>query len=128
MMEDFIFEIVGPNPFGLYVSGAFQDFRGPEYRAFVREYKKLYGKLPESPYEAYSFDAANILLDAIKSVAIRDKGTLLIPRKRLRDAIAETSNYHGASGIKTCDENGDCHPDAYSVNIAQDGKFTTVYP
>jgi branched-chain amino acid transport system substrate-binding protein len=127
-----LFEMVGNNPYGLYVSRSLQDFKGPQYKAFAREYKKLFGKLPESPYEAYAFDAANILLNAVQKVAIKmdgkNKGTLLIPRKRLRDAIVVTSNYHGASGIKNCSENGDCHPDAYNVTIAQDGGFEPVYP
>lgn len=129
---DLIFEMAGPNPFGLYISASFDDFSGSEYRAFVRAYKKMFGTLPESPYEAYAFDAANIVLDAIESVAIqmagRDTGTLLIPRKRLRDAIASTSNHHGASGTQTCNENGDCHPDAYSVNIIHNHSFKSVYP
>jgi branched-chain amino acid transport system substrate-binding protein len=79
---------------------------------FVPAYEEQFGSEPTSVFHAHSFDAANVLFDAIEQVAVvADDGSLSIPRTALRDAVFATSNYEGLTGIITCTELGDCATD-----------------
>jgi branched-chain amino acid transport system substrate-binding protein len=79
---------------------------------FVPAYQEQFGSEPTSVFHAHSFDAANILFDAIEQVAVQsDDGSLSIPRTALRDAVFATSGYEGLTGIITCTELGDCATD-----------------
>jgi branched-chain amino acid transport system substrate-binding protein len=84
---------------------------GPAYDAFIANYRSIYGEAPTTSLHAHAYDAANILLDAIESVAVQDattEGTLHIGRQALRDALYATSNFEGLTGQLACDEFGDC--------------------
>jgi branched-chain amino acid transport system substrate-binding protein len=82
---------------------------GPAYEDFVVKYKSKYGQPPTIPFVAHAYDAANIMLDAIEKVAIKeDDGTLHIGRHALRDALYATSGYQGLTGTLSCDKFGDC--------------------
>ncbi|MCP5098885.1 MAG: branched-chain amino acid ABC transporter substrate-binding protein, partial [Chloroflexi bacterium] len=63
---------------------------------------------PTGSYHAHTYDATNILLDAIEAVAIQSNGAMQIGRQALRDAIAATSEFRGASGTITCTTTGEC--------------------
>ena len=79
---------------------------------FVPAYEEQFGSEPTSVFHAHSFDAANVLFDAIEQVAVvADDGSLSIPRTALRDAVFATSDYEGLTGIITCTELGDCATD-----------------
>ena len=79
---------------------------------FLPSYEEQFGSEPTSVFHAHSFDAANVLFDAIEQVAVQnDDGSLSIPRTELRDAVFATSGYEGLSGIITCTELGDCATD-----------------
>ena len=79
---------------------------------FVPAYEEQFGSEPTSVFHAHSFDAANVLFDAIEQVAVvADDGSLSIPRTALRDAVFATSGYEGLTGIITCTELGDCATD-----------------
>ena len=79
---------------------------------FVPAYEEQFGSEPTSVFHAHSFDAANVLFDAIEQVAVvGDDGSLSIPRTALRDAVFGTSGYEGLTGIITCTELGDCATD-----------------
>jgi branched-chain amino acid transport system substrate-binding protein len=79
---------------------------------FVPAYEEQFGSEPTAVFHAHSFDAANILFDAIEQVAVQnDDGSLSIPRTALRDAVFATSGYEGLTGIITCTELGDCATD-----------------
>ena len=102
--------------------------------AFVDRYGE-----PASPYWAYAYDAATLLLAAIERAAvpddgnfftrligIDDEGTLRIDRGTLRGAVLQVSRgegegFSGLTGRLFCDDFGDCgaggqavyhHPDA----------------
>jgi branched-chain amino acid transport system substrate-binding protein len=100
---------------GVYASSpdlsAFQN--GDFYKnQFLPAYKSQFGTDPTSVFHAHAFDAANILFDAIKSVAIDNgDGSLSIPRTALKDAIFATSGYQGLTGTITCTPLGDCATD-----------------
>jgi len=64
---------------------------------------------PESPVFDCAFDAANLLLHAMETVAVREKnGTLHIGRQALRDALYGMTDFPGVTGRLSCDEFGDC--------------------
>lgn len=114
-METVFLEAVGDAAVGVYGSGpdlsAFQS--GDFYKnEFLPAYKTRVGTAPTSLFHAHAYDAANILFDAIESVAVDNgDGSLTIPRMALRDAIFATSGYAGLTGTITCNELGDCATD-----------------
>jgi branched-chain amino acid transport system substrate-binding protein len=122
------------NAEGVYLSGPDLDFAGDFYRdEFLPAYNDAYGE-PTAVFHAHSFDATNILLDAIEEVAIQtDDGGLLIPRVALKDRMFETSGFDGVIGTLDCGESdlgiGDCNPDA-TIAVAQvrDGDFEVIWP
>ena len=66
--------------------------------------------------EGQTYDAANILFDAIEATAVLEEdGTLHIGRQALREAVSATSKYQGVSGSLSCDEFGDCGPAKFRV-------------
>jgi len=84
---------------------------GPAHAAFVSRYQAKYGEAPAELYYAHTYDAANMLLNAVEAAAVQDsnaQGTLHIGRQALRDALYATSGYQGLTGSLTCDEYGDC--------------------
>ena len=89
---------------------------GSAYDAFVSNYEAKYGEAPTTPYHAYAYDAANIVLDAIETVAVQEEdGTLHIGRQALREALYATSGFQGLTGSLTCDEFGDCGAARFKV-------------
>jgi branched-chain amino acid transport system substrate-binding protein len=79
---------------------------------FIPAYKAAFGSDPLSVFHAHSYDAANVVFDAIKKVAIDNgDGSLSIPRQALRDAVFATSGYKGVTGTITCLPTGDCATD-----------------
>jgi branched-chain amino acid transport system substrate-binding protein len=79
---------------------------------FIPAYQETFGTEPPSVFHAHSFDATNIVFDAIEQVAIEnDDGSLSIPRQALRDAVFATSGYEGVTGVITCLDTGDCATD-----------------
>lgn len=64
---------------------------------FVETFRKKYGRDPDAA-NAQAYDAVSIVANAIAA----DGGS----RQRVRDRIAATRDYHGASGTITIDANG----------------------
>ncbi|MCA9977932.1 MAG: hypothetical protein KC413_19360, partial [Anaerolineales bacterium] len=79
------------------------------YDLFLQRWADRYGVLPTTPFAAYAYDAANLLLDQITAVAqLSNDNSLLIGRQALLDAVAGTQNYEALTGTLTCQESGDC--------------------
>ena len=95
---------------GLLVSSPDFTVFGDAYAAeFVPKYQEKYGSEPLSIFHAHSYDAFNIVAEAIEKVAVQDAdGTLHIPRQALRDAIYATSGHQGMTGNLSCTPTGDC--------------------
>jgi len=72
------------------------DNPSPTIQAFVREYKHRYGNLAPDAHAALAYDAARLLFDAI-----RRAGTIDSPK--LRNALAQTKDFDGVTGIITID-------------------------
>ena len=97
----------GPNAVGSYLSGPY--VQGATYDAFLAKWTTKYGGSPPSGFHAFAYDATNILMDAIASVAQQgEDGSLSIGRQALRDAVSATSGFNGLTGTLTCSEYGDC--------------------
>lgn len=105
-------ENVGEAGRGLYVAAP--RVAGQAYDEFVETWRREIDEAgPTGGYHAHSYDAANLLLDAIEAVASeRADGALLIGRGALRAALAATENYPGLTGSLTCQDEsphiGDC--------------------
>lgn len=131
LSPDFL-EAAGDAAIGMYLSGPDLGFENEIYDTFLTTYETNYGEEPVSVFHAHSYDATNMLLDAVEQVAVvGEDGTMLIGRQALRDAVAATSGYAGITGTLTCDEDGDCADPRISVSEVQevDGglDFVAVY-
>ena len=107
--ETFI-EAVGQAGTGLYLAAPALP-QGREHDAYLSRYQAKYQEPPVPIYHATTYDASNLLLDAIEKVAVPDAGTdgrLHIGRQALRDALYATAGYSGLTGSLTCDRYGDC--------------------
>jgi branched-chain amino acid transport system substrate-binding protein len=83
---------------------------------FKAAYKAQFGAETAS-FNANAFDAFNIIVEAIKKVAIKGSdGSISIPRDGLRAAMYKTADYQGITGPQTCIETGDCQSQL-AVNI-----------
>jgi branched-chain amino acid transport system substrate-binding protein len=74
----------------------------PLTQKFVQAYVAKYGAKPDS-LAALGYDAAGVLLDAMKRVGAPANGDFSDAdyKTKLRDAIGQTSGYKGATGTIT---------------------------
>jgi branched-chain amino acid transport system substrate-binding protein len=109
-------EAGGPNAAGAYLSSPdSRQFPG-DYQAFLDKHEAAYNEAPLSVFHAHSYDATNMLLDAIEEVAVEnDDGSLSIGLGALRDAIFATADFAGITGTLTCSELGECGAPAIGV-------------
>jgi branched-chain amino acid transport system substrate-binding protein len=84
-------------------------------KTFLDAYKAKYNKEPAA-VTALGFDGYIVALDAIKRADSLDT-------VKIRDALAATSGFAGATGIITLDKNGDATKSAF-IKTVKDGKFT----
>lgn len=128
LSPDFV-DAAGEASEGIYLSGPSLDFAGDFYQdEFLPAYQEAFGEEPSAAFHAHAFDAANILLNAVEEVAIEEDGALFIPRTALRDAVFGTEGFEGITGSLTCNETGDCQPQAtMAVNLVEDGQFNPIF-
>ena len=88
---------------------------GKDYAELYRRHVETYGEKPRQNYHAYAYDAAQILLLAIETVAVEEEGNTYIGRRALRDALFATEGHQGMSGLIDCNEHGDCGQFAFAV-------------
>ncbi len=114
LLVDSFPENSGANAEGMYLSGPYVS--GAPYEEFLAKWETKYGGVPPSGFHAFAYDATNILLGAIETVAVVDAdGTIHVGRQALRDAITNTS-MDGLSGRVDCGDkefavgtaHGDC--------------------
>ena len=108
-------------PAGEGVFGSAPDFSDtsadPFYtQEFLPAFERRFGGPPPGVWHAHAFDAANLIFDATRRVALRlPGGAFAVPRSALRSAFLDVSRYRGVSGLVTCTPSGDC---AQSARIA----------
>lgn len=79
----------------------------PIYQEFAADFESVVGRPCCEPFAPHAFDAAKILLNAIREVAVVDEtGAMVIPRLRLAEFVRHTEIWPGASGVITFDEAG----------------------
>ena len=92
------------------------EFAGtPQAKAFLDEYAKRYTK-EAAAVTALGYDGYLVALDAIKRAGS-------VEPAKIRDAIAGTSGFVGATGTTTLDANGDATKSAY-IKTVENGRFT----
>lgn len=84
-------------------------------KTFLSEYTKAYPGKEANAFGALGFDAYKLALDAITRANSAE------PQK-IRDALAQTKNFEGATGIITLDKNRDATKTAI-IKKVENGKF-----
>ncbi|MBM7853947.1 branched-chain amino acid transport system substrate-binding protein [Desulfohalotomaculum tongense] len=82
---------------------------------FLTKFAEEYPDKQVNAFAALGFDSYLLALDAINRAGSTDHDAI-------RDALAETENFQGATGFITLDENGDANKTAIIKKVA-DGKF-----
>ncbi|MEW5854672.1 MAG: ABC transporter substrate-binding protein [Myxococcota bacterium] len=113
-----LFEIGGKALDGCYFSNhTSNDDPRPELQQFITRYKQQWGEAPDS-LAVMGYDAALVAADAIKRAGKLD-------RQAIRDALAQTKDFKGASGSITLDAQRNANKPAVVLKI-QDGKASFV--
>ncbi len=85
-----------------------------ESEVFLNAYREKYGKEPAA-VTALGYDAYILILDSIERAGSADP-------VKIREEIAKTTDFEGAAGMITLDENGDAVKSAV-IKVVKDGEF-----
>ena len=96
---------------------------GKDAAAVLAEFQATYGA-PTSPYWAFAYDAATLLLTAIEAAAVAEHGKLTVDRAALRAALTATQNFQGLTGLLSCDAFGDCGTGRINIYHHRDSRTT----
>ena len=105
---------------GAVMSTFFDDTNPPTEagKTMVAAYKAEYPDRANVPaVTALGYDGYMLLLDAIERAGSADP-------QAIRDALAQTKDFEGATGMITINENGDAEKDGAIIKVVKDGKFT----
>ncbi|OGI20485.1 MAG: hypothetical protein A3B68_03095 [Candidatus Melainabacteria bacterium RIFCSPHIGHO2_02_FULL_34_12] len=86
--------------------------------SFGAEYRKKFNK-DIGAYSANSFDATNILISAIEKVKEKDP-------EKIAQAVRETMDFKGLTGILSFDKKGDLLNPGFSVYEVKNGNFVVI--
>jgi len=115
LIEQSFIEAVGEAGKGMFFVGPRRP-TNEKVQQLTRKYEEKYNEAPPVSYFLTAFDAAEILFNAIESIAIKSHdGSLLIGRQALRDALYQTSMHQGVTGTLSCDQYGDCGNAAFNI-------------
>ncbi len=103
-------EAAGENAVGVYISTTTLEFEHTDaYQSFMDAYTGRYGEEFLSEFPAYDYDAASLLLNAIKQVAVEgEDGSLFIDPLAIRQELYSIVDFPGLTGLLTCSTSGDC--------------------
>ena len=111
-----LWQIGGDALNGAYISTHYSvDDPSPAIRQFVDLYKQRYGNLLPDAHAALAYDGARLLFDAIARTGSTDGD-------KLRDALAQTKNFNGVTGVISMDANRNAVKPAVVLKL-QDLKF-----
>jgi len=91
------------------------DNPSPTIQSFVHEYKQRYGNLVPDAHAALAYDATRLLFDAIKRAGTTDGASV-------RDALAQTRNFAGVTGVINMDADRNAVKPAVVLKL-QDASF-----
>jgi branched-chain amino acid transport system substrate-binding protein len=86
----------------------------PEAKDFVARYEARYGEI--GSFSAYSYDAANVLIQAIRLAGTKEREAVLAEVKKMKD-------YPGILGEVNFDEKGDAIGKSVGIFKVENGKF-----
>jgi len=101
---------------GVYVTYGFTDTTTPEYQDYAKRFTKDYGEI--GAYGTYAYDAAIVLLNAIKKAKSTDP-------KKIKKEIMKM-NFQGASKFVKFRPNGDSGSDYVGYKI-ENGKYRVYW-
>ncbi|MHC4136021.1 MAG: ABC transporter substrate-binding protein [Planctomycetota bacterium] len=107
-------EMSGDAAEGVVVTYPYDAYRDdPLTQGFNRRFEEKYGHEPDS-FAAHGYDAMYVVWEAVKKAGLN--------RTRIRDALAQTRDFHGVTGMISFDHRGN---DMRGVEFAvvHDGKF-----
>jgi branched-chain amino acid transport system substrate-binding protein len=111
-----LWELGGDSLNGCYISNHYSvDDPSENIQKFARDYKHRYGNLTPDAHAALAYDALRFLAEAIQSAGTTEG-------KKLRDALAETKNFVGVTGIISMDRERNAVKPAVVLKL-QDGKY-----
>lgn len=109
-------EIAGTSIAGSYFSAQYSpQSTDPRVKAFIEAYKARHGSMPDVS-AALGYDGAKVLVDAIGRAAE------LTP-VAVREALAQTKDFVGATGTVRIDEHRDAIKPATIIRVDERGKF-----
>lgn len=99
------------------------DDPSPAIQKFVQEYKQRYGNLQPDAHAALAYDAMRVLADAITRAHSTDPA-------KLRDALAQTKDFLGMTGVISIDPNRNAVKSAVVLKLldARDIYQETIHP
>jgi branched-chain amino acid transport system substrate-binding protein len=101
---------------GAYISTHYSiDDPSPPIQTFVESYKQRYQNLLPDAHAALAYDATRLLFDAITRAGTTDAG-------KLRDALAQTRNFVGVTGVISMDRDRNAVKPAVVLKL-QDLKY-----
>jgi len=114
----------GDNCKGLFFTGNFAA-GGAKGKAkeFVDKYQKVYNKVPDE-VSALTYDAVKLIAQSLKDTGGLT-GNLLQDRTKLREQLAATKKFEGATGTMGYHGNGDPSKCAVVIKIDENSQFTT---
>ena len=117
-----VVEVAGADAEGIVLSTFFDENAKEateEAKKFVTGYKeKLAGKEPIIPaVAALGYDSYIVLLDAIERAGSTED------KEAIRQALADTKDFEGVTGIINFDENGDAKKNIAIIKTVADGQF-----
>ncbi len=102
-----IFELAKDLANGVIYTQAAEQPASQNKKDFEAKYQAKWGEKPDA-FSLNAYDGAKIILAAIKATAGKGMGgALKVDRDKVRDFVAKTKDYDGASGKITFTENGD---------------------
>ena len=101
-----ILELAGKLANGVIFTQAAEQPASSVRKNFEAKYEKKWGEKPDA-FSLNAYDGTNIILKAVLATAQVVDDKLVIDRDKLRDEVAKTKDYDGASGKITFTANGD---------------------
>ena len=111
-----LWSLAGDAVNGSYISTHYSvDDPSPSIQKFVHEYRQRYGNLSPDAHAALAYDATRVLSNAIERTGSTDP-------VKLRDALAETRDFSGVTGLISIDANRNAVKPAVVLKL-QDGSY-----
>ncbi len=126
--QDFL-DLAGEAADGIYVSFGAQIGDETLNADFDLAYEEAFGVRPDElgPFHAQAYDATNMILQALESIAVLDEnGKIVIDREALIQAVRQTADMEGVSGMINCDDQGDCGNAVIDIFRAEQGTWVKV--